>query len=364
MANAGHLEIMAQGREAWEKWRAANPLIEPDLSAVHLYEADHSRANLGRTNLSEADLHGANLGKANLHTANLRAAHLYEANLGAADLREAHLYGANLRRANLSAADLRRAHLQGANLRGADLSGANLSEADLREADLNWAKLTGANLRGAILLETNLEGANLTGCAIYGISSWNAKLEGATQSDLVITRPSKPAIQVDDLEVAQFIYLLLNNVKIRRVIDTITSKVVLILGRFTPERRIVLDAIRNELRQRSFLPVWFDFERPTSRDLREIVPALARMARFVIADATDAQRIPQDLEHIAPDLPSVPIQPLLLASQHKHGMFEHLRRYPWILEPVLYERQEMLLAELESRVITPAEARVLEQTGG
>ena len=45
---------------------------------------------------------------------------------------------------------------------------------------------------------------------------------------------------MDDLEIAQFIYLLLNNQKIRHVIDTITSKIVLILGRFTPERKAVL----------------------------------------------------------------------------------------------------------------------------
>jgi hypothetical protein len=35
---------------------------------------------------------------------------------------------------------------------------------------------------------------------------------------------------VDNIEVVQFIYLMLNNQKIRDVIDTITSKAVLISG--------------------------------------------------------------------------------------------------------------------------------------
>jgi len=85
------------------------------------------------------------------------------------------------------------------------------------------------------LVNTNLEVANLTACSVYGISAWNLRLEGEIQKGLVITDVNEPPIQADNLEVAQFIYLLLNNHKIRIVIDTITSKVVLILGRFTPE---------------------------------------------------------------------------------------------------------------------------------
>ena len=59
---------------------------------------------------------------------------------------------------------------------------------------------------------------------------------------------------------------MLHNQKIRDVIDTITSKAVLILGRFTDERKAVLDALREELRKRNYLPILFDFEKPRSRD--------------------------------------------------------------------------------------------------
>jgi uncharacterized protein YjbI with pentapeptide repeats len=88
--------------------------------------------------------------------------------------------------------------------------------------------LTGADLSGAVLVKTNLAGATLTACYVHGISVWNVKPGGATQSNLVITPFDEPVIQVDNLEVAQFVYLLLNNEKIRHVIETITSKVVLI----------------------------------------------------------------------------------------------------------------------------------------
>ena len=44
--------------------------------------------------------------------------------------------------------------------------------------------------------------------------------EGTKQQGLIITPEDEPAISVDDLEVAQFVYLLLHNEKIRDVIDT------------------------------------------------------------------------------------------------------------------------------------------------
>jgi hypothetical protein len=149
------------------------------------------------------------------------------------------------------------------------------------------------------------------------------------QTDLVITGRSEPEITVDNLEVAQFIYLLLNNDRIRHVIDTITAKLVLILGRFSPERKAVLDAIRDELRRKNYLPVLFDFNKPVSRDLTETISTLAHMARFVIADLTDPKSLPQELQAIVPQLPSVPVQPLLQLGSREWGMFEHFLRYPW-----------------------------------
>jgi uncharacterized protein YjbI with pentapeptide repeats len=244
-----------------------------------------------------------------------------------------------------------------------DISGVNLSRARLSEARLSGVNLTNADLAYSALVKTNLTGATLTGCSIYGISAWGLNLKGAKQWNLNISELSdygEPVVMVDNLEVAQFIYLLLNNEKIRDVIDTITSKVVLILGRFTPERKVVLDAIRDSLRQHDYLPVLFDFEGPTSRDLTETISTLAHMARFIIADLTEAKSMPQEVQAIVPNLPSVPVQPLLLASEYEYGMFEHFKRYPWVLAVYRYEDPQEVLNSLEAKIISPAEAKARE----
>jgi hypothetical protein len=111
--------------------------------------------------------------------------------------------------------------------------------------------------------------ATLTGCSIFGISAWGVELEGATQDSLVITPANEPTITVDNLKIAQFIYLVLDNAEIREVINTITSKVVLILGRFTPKQKAILDALREELRKHDYSPILFDFEKPANRDLTD-----------------------------------------------------------------------------------------------
>ena len=153
---------------------------------------------------------------------------------------------------------------------------------------------------------------------------------------------------------------MLNNPKIRDVIDTIAKKVVLILGRFIPERKVILDALRDELRKHNYLPVLFDFDKPASRNLTETVRTLAHLARFIIADLTDPSSIPQELQAIVPTL-AVPVQPVLLEGKREYAMFvDFLKTYPWVLPIHYYIDQANLLATLKEQVIEPAEQKAQE----
>jgi hypothetical protein len=255
-------------------------------------------------------------------------------------------------------------------LSNADLHEANLSIVEIWGDDLLSADLSEANLSRVTLVETNFAEATLTHCRIYGISAWNVELEGAKQDSLIVTRDGEHTITVDNLKIAQFIYLLLNNEEIRDVIDTISKKAVLILGRFTPERKTVLDTLGEALRTHGYLPILFDFEKPSSRDLTETVSILAHLARFIIVDLTDPSSAPHEVATIIPQT-VVPVQPLLtlqpllidgkVVERHEYAMFEDLRsRYSWVLPTFRYQDTTDLLASLDKKIIEPAERKAQE----
>jgi hypothetical protein len=205
------------------------------------------------------------------------------------------------------------------------------------------------------LVETNLKNSDLSNCAIYGISAWKSKLEGARQANLIITPPAEPTIVVDNLEVAQFIYLLLNNKNIRGVIDTIGQKGVLILGRFTPERKAVLDAIRNKLRELGFVPMMFDFEKPAQRDFTETIKTLAGMSRFIIADITNPKSAPLELQATMPDY-MIPFVPIIQEGEEPFSMFKDLKQKygAWVLDVLEYDSAEGLIDVMNGAVVQPA----------
>jgi len=394
MAEEAQLEVLRKDVAAWNQWRAENSSVAVDLQGADLREANLEGANLERANPKEANLEGANLKEANLvharlYSAKLTGANLEEANLGGAELANATLKGTNLYVAHLTGAGFEQANLEGANLMNADLESAVLLNASLQGANLHsaymrWANLDNANLLnadlsgavlyGALLLRTNLQGANLeraslsrtslveanveqaifTGCSIYGLSAWNIQGTPKDQTNLIITPDKEPAVMVDDLEVAQFIYLLLNNAKIRNVIDTVGRKGVLILGRFTAERKQVLDAIRDELRRLGYLPMVFDFDRPTDRDFTETIMTLAGMSLFVIADITNPKSSPLELQTTVPNY-MIPFVPIIQEGERPFAMFKDLQgKFDWVLDTLEYDSESTLVQVLDKAVIRPA----------
>lgn len=390
MANEEQLAILKQGVAVWNKWIYENRGVRIDLTQANLRRYDLRKvdligarltnanlygADLQQAQLVVADLHGTDLRLADLRWANLQSADLSESNLSEADLNLANLSDANLNLANLSEASLSRANLEnvsltnaklrgaylsvanlyGANLSGADLSSANLGEATLYKANLSNANMYRTFLQGAILVHANIDKAKLTGSSVYGINVWDLVGEFEEQRDLLITQPNELVITVDNVKIAQFIHLILNNGEIRDVINTLTSKAVLILGRFSlAERKEILDALRNKLREYDLLPIVFDFDRPTDKDFTETIKTLAGISYFVIADVTNPKSSPLELQATVPDY-QIPFVPIIQEGESPFAMMVDLqKKYNWVLPTRSYDSIETLMSALKPGIIDPA----------
>jgi uncharacterized protein YjbI with pentapeptide repeats len=360
MANQEQVEMLKQGVQVWNKWRAGNlgfqvDLFGADLSGANLREANLSGADLRQADLWKADLWKADLSEADLSGANLMGASLSRAYLGEARLYGAHLFGADLSGADLKEADLSSADLREANLNETDLREALLMGADLKRANLSGADLREANLRGTSLIRTVIDKAKISGSLVYAINVLDLKGEFEEQKDLIITPSNTSMITVDNIKVAQFIHLILNNEEIQEVINTLISKSVLILGRFSlPERQSILDALRNKLREYNLIPIVFDFDRPTDKDFTETIKILAGLSLFVIADITNPKSSPLELQATVPDY-QIPFVPIIQEGEQPFAMMVDLqKKYNWVLDTLSYGSIEALLKALKSAIIDPA----------
>jgi hypothetical protein len=285
---------------------------------------------------------------------------LHQANLAAADLTQAFLYQADLCGADLSAATMVGTNCCMARLCDARLTLADLHRANFDRADLTGADLSGANLERTLFVGTIVSRATLTGCRVHGASVWDLDLsEVRDQTGLRITRDDQPdRITVDNLHVAQFVYLLLHHPGIRDVIDTVAKKGVLLIGRFTGPGGDILRSIRDDLKSRyELVPIMFEFAALPSQETTRTLSTLAHLSRFVIADLTDAQSVLQELTLIVRDLITLPVQLLLQESAPVPPMLDGLLVSPSVLRPYRYSTKERLLEELAPMVIGPAYER-------
>ena len=96
MADKEHFELLMRDVDAWNRWRAENPKVKPDLTYAVMRGANLPFANLSRTQLREVDLVLADLRAADLRYADLSRANLVGARLMGVDLAHANICGADL----------------------------------------------------------------------------------------------------------------------------------------------------------------------------------------------------------------------------------------------------------------------------
>ncbi len=319
MANQDQIEILKKGVDYWNNWRKVYPKKIIDLQGFDFTTIEKKYSYDTNGNKYECQLWRINFNDANL--SNSIFSHIY-----------------------FLETDFSNSNLEGSYFNDCMLKACNLSNSNMQNS----------NLKGCKFVLSNLSHSNLSESQVFGSSVWKTKLDGAIQRNLVITSPTQSTITLDDIELAQFIYNLISSEKLTKQINTINQKVVLILGRFQPKQKKIIDSIRSIVRRKNFIPIVFDFKNP-DRTVDETVGLLARMSRFVIADLTNAKSILQELRGFVPDLPSVPVLPIIHESDFEHGMLDFFKRFPWFLNIERYRSEKQLTENFDELIISPVD---------
>lgn len=325
--NTLHLQQLKQGREAWNSWKDTN-LIRPDLKGFNLDGMDLSGYHLDQSDFSDASMIGCNLNDAWLTWCVFIRTKLNNSTM-ISPVRET--FDGDKR-------------LLGVNLRWSSFADTDLTNVDMRGATLEAVRFHHCNFRSA----------NLSGSDVYGVSAWGNDFDEHTiQEDLVITQWKETILTVDNIELAQFIYSVLNSNNVRGAINTLTTKIVLILGSFAETDKLILDSIKRELRFFNLVPMMFDFGQPHRRNKTETVSTLAHLSKFIVADLTNQRSVPHELASILPHLRSVPTIPIIRDEEKAYGMFGDFNDLKQV-SPIINYNSNQSIKSLVNNIIESA----------
>ncbi|MBK8611861.1 MAG: pentapeptide repeat-containing protein [Chitinophagaceae bacterium] len=327
MKEENYIALLKQGKNAW------NEVRQNDYS---------ERANFNDTSFDDFNFEGYNLNNCHFYKVSLQ-----NCNFNKTDICWSSFLHCNLANSTIINPD-RRTYSEETSFQGVNLRWTAFGNCDLQNVNLKGALFESVHLH-----DCNLNGANISFSRIHGLSAWgNIVDESTIQTDLIVTPFKEPTITVDNFEIAQFLYLIITNKKLRSVIDTLSTKVVLILGCFSSENKEILDKIKHRLNYKNYVPVVFDFDKPNSRNLTETVSTIAHLSKFVIADLTNPRSAPHELASINPLLKSVPIIPIIKEGQVPYSMVYDLNN---ISELLTYRDDN--INELVEQIISQADSK-------
>lgn len=355
---------------------------------ARLSETDFSYSNLKNVYFIETDLHGSIFKDSILEGTHFEISHLQGVDFqnlifNKTIFVKSYMMHAKLQNSTFLNSDFREAYLVFANfcgskfLNGTSFIDANLDSAIIEnsifdKAVLNRTNLHNTNLKNSVIrstdlsyclfIKTDLIKTKIVNSKVYGISVWDITTNKNTiMKNLIINKD--PLITVDDIEIAQFIYSLLNNEKIRNVIDTMRTKGVLILGSFSNDKKNkitpkkVLDKIKEELLKKNYVPIVFDFDPSKKLDLISTVKTLALLSSFIIVDLSTPAGQLTEIGNLVREFP-IPFIPIASnETEHITSMVSKkaLGNYHWFKKDIIYysiaDFDKQLPKVIESEII-------------
>jgi len=233
----------------------------------------------------------------------------------------------------------------------------NMIETVLSNCHFTKCKFVGVDFRLASLIESKFFSCTIEDCDIYGANVWDIDMDKKTiQKDLRIPFRGlnlKETISIDDLQLGNVIYLLLDNSNYKRWIDQSKSKSVLILGRFGSNLKTNISALKAKIRDSGLTPIVFDFEVPTSLDLIEAIVLLSFLSKFIIVDLTKARSVPAELQAILSTL-MIPVVPIIQKASKPYSTFSVTSKFKWVLPMVVYDEFQEIIKAFEKAILQPA----------
>lgn len=320
-----YIALLKSGTDKWDIERTSNSAFRPILRNINFVDEFGGPGFYDLPDFSCVDFSNSDMNMASLRNCTFSHCNFDNAHLTFTDLVDAYFLNCTFRHTCMRVSKIGNAKFENCLFEECDMSYCSAEETSFKGSTFKNVKMEHMSL-----VRTDFSETTLDECFLYGISSWDLVLKNSVQKNLIITPKDTPNVTVDNIELAQFLYLMINNDRLRDIINTITTKVVLILGNFSPNRKVILDKIRELLKTQDVIPVIFDFEKPATRNLTETVLTLASMSRYVIADLSSPRSIPHELASIARQLPSIRFYPIIVSGEKPFGMFDDYRSYPWI----------------------------------
>ncbi|MBC7776257.1 MAG: pentapeptide repeat-containing protein, partial [Phycisphaerae bacterium] len=282
---------------------------------------------------------------------------------------------------HLSNASISHAFAEGLNFRDAEVVGCHFEEGDFSRADFSNTVFTNTKFNKTILTDASFDGATFVNCnlnrvnlvnadfrlkeiretVVYGLSAWDLKTSPEMkQSKLVIEKSydlysdiiasGKIPMMVDDIEMAQFVYYLSSHKNLRKMINILNSKGVLLLGKFKDGGLEHLYKLMDWFKKRGYTPMLFDFDRPDNLDYTETVITMAALSKFIVADLSGGS-VPQELYA---SLSSFEKPVIVYSNQPAYSMFKDIKRknrfsfdFVFTDEKDFYEKMETNVNEAE-----------------
>ena len=267
------LELLSKSSAAsWNNWRKSNEFSPLDLSNANLSNRFLNEFDFSYCNLINTSFKNSELKKAAFKNSDISYAEFSESNLSDAyfldtlslrtqfnyslfrntkfqnfDAISADFTGSKLHNVSIDSSKIDFCIFEAAIFENTTISKTSLMVSSFYKTDLSYSKFLDCRFKGSLFIKTNVEQSTFENCNIFGISCWKISGTPRLTKNLNISDYKEPPITLDNLENAQFLYLLLSNSRIPSVIDSLTTKIVLILGRFSDQQNSILDLIRYKI---------------------------------------------------------------------------------------------------------------------